>query len=278
MSIPKPFKLEQVDFYALESPLLQYHNNVASQNGEDGIIEYIFNTLPPADKRYCVEFGAWDGKYLSNCYNLVRNKGWFGLFIEANDAKFEQLLLNHGSSSNVTCLKKFVEFDGANRLENLIDQANFPSELDLLSIDIDGADYFIWESVVRYRPRVVVIEFNPSIPNDVIFVQAKDMSVNQGSSLLALVQLGKQKGYELICATSCNAIFVLSEYYPLFNLPSNHVTRLWSSGTGRIFHGYDSYVYISGMPRLLWSNTTVNSEDLQILPASLRKFGDSQAN
>lgn len=273
-----PHLLKQVQFFTIDSPLLKYRSNVQSQNGEDGIISHIFRILPPVQKRYCVEFGAWDGKYLSNCFNLVSNLGWFGLFIEANDKKFEQLLKNHGNLKNVFCLKRFVEFDGKNQIENLIAEIKFPLDFDLLSIDIDGADYFIWESVQRFRPRVVIIEFNPSIPNDVIFVQAKDMNINQGASLLALVMLGKKKGYELICVTACNAIFVLNEFYPLFELRSNHVTKLFApSSDGRIFHGYDSYVYISGMPRLLWSDTQVCSDDVQVLPAALRKWKDAQS-
>ena len=278
MTAPTPYLLKQAKFFNIESPLLEYQRNVESQNGEDGIISHIFSVLPPAEKRYCVEFGAWDGKYLSNCFNLVRNLGWFGLFIEANDQKFEQLLANHGNSKTVTCLKRFVEFSGPNRLDKLIGESNFPVDIDVLSIDIDGADYFVWESVQRFKPRVVIIEFNPSIPNDVIFVQAKDMNVHQGASLLALVMLGKQKGYELVCATTCNAILVLNEFYPLFGLKSNHVTALYAPvSDGRIFHGFDSYVHISGMSRLMWSETDVCSEDFQVLPASLRKWGDAQS-
>ena len=278
MPTTTPHLLQQVRFSKIESPLLQYRLNVESQNGEDGIIKHIFNILPPSENRHCVEFGAWDGKYLSNCFNLVSNLGWFGLFIEANDKKFAQLLLNHGQSINATCFRRFVEFDGPNRLDNLIEEANFPLDFDLLSIDIDGADYFVWESLQRFRPRVVVIEFNPSIPNDVIFVQAKSMNTHQGASLLALVMLGRQKGYELICVTETNAIFVLNEYYPLFGLTSNDVTTLFAPlSDGRIFYGYDSYIHICGMPTLIWSNTNVSSDDFQVLPASSRKWGDAQS-
>jgi hypothetical protein len=147
-----------------------------------------------------------------------------------------------------------------------------------LSIDIDGAEYFIWESVERFNPKVVAIEFNPSVPNDVIFVQAKNMSINQGASLLALIELGKQKGYELVCATSCNAIFVLKKFLPIFGLRSNHIAVLYSPDSdGRIFHGYDSYIYVTGMPTLIWSDTPVSSEDFQLLPKHMRKFGDAQS-
>jgi hypothetical protein len=274
----EPHVLKQVNFFNVNSPLLKYASNVESQNGEDGIINHIFSVLPPEDIRYCVEFGAWDGKYLSNCFNLVSNLGWHGLFIEANDKKFKELLENHGGSTNITCLKKFVEFDGVNRLDNLINETNFPLEFDLLSIDIDGADYFVWQSVERYCPRVVIIEFNPVIPNDVVFVQAKDMNTNHGASLLALIMLGKQKGYELLCATTCNAIFVLDKYYSLFGLASNHITELYSPVLdGRIFHGYDSYVHVCGHSHLLWSNVKICSDDFQVLPTSERKYRDAES-
>ena len=88
MSITKPYLIQQVHFFNIESPLLKYQSNVESQNGEDGILTHIFSILPPVEKRYCVEFGAWDGKHLSNCFNLVHNLGWFRLFIKANDKKF----------------------------------------------------------------------------------------------------------------------------------------------------------------------------------------------
>jgi hypothetical protein len=206
------------------------------------------------------------------------NLNWFGFFIEANEETFESLLRNHGASRKVRCLRKFVEFDGTNRLDRLIQEAGFPTDFDLLSIDIDGADYFVWESLNFFRPRVVVIEFNPSIPNDVVFVQARDMNVNQGSSLLALTFPGKQKGYELICCTACNAFFVVKEFFSLFGLESNHITKLFvPASDGRIFHGFDSYIHVTGMPRLIWSGTAVESDDFQVIPASLRRFGDAQS-
>jgi hypothetical protein len=67
-----PYINRQVRFFNIDSPLLKYQSNVTSQNGEDGIIQHIFKVLPPAQNRYCVEFGAWDGMHLSNCFNLVR--------------------------------------------------------------------------------------------------------------------------------------------------------------------------------------------------------------
>lgn len=100
MSDFTPHLLQQVRFFNIESPLLQYQNNIYSQNGEDGIIAHIINILPHAEKRYCLELGAWDGKYLSNCFNLVKNFGCHCLFIEVNKIKFELMLTIHGESKN----------------------------------------------------------------------------------------------------------------------------------------------------------------------------------
>lgn len=275
-SASTPFLMEKVDFFAIDSPLLAYAANVASQEGEDGIIERIFQILPPTHQ-YFVEFGAWDGKFLSNCYHLAANRGWSGCFIEGNRDKYVELLQTHGTNPKVTCVNSFVTLDGAGRLDSILESVGAPKEIGLLSIDIDGMDYFVWESIERFSPTVVVIEFNPTIANDVVFVQAKDFAVNQGSSLLAMITLGWEKGYELICATRWNAFFVKKADYPAFNLSTNFIGRMYTPMMdGRIFHGFDSHVHVLGMPSLAWSRVPVSSEDFQVLPASLRHFSDGQ--
>lgn len=246
--------------------------------GEDGIIERIFAIISPINK-YCVEFGAFDGKNLSNCCHLIESKGWFGAFIEGDVDRFSMLNDTHGNRENVLCIHKFIDFEGESSLDNILKAVNAPQDLDLLSIDVDGTDCFIWESLQEFQPRVVVIEFNPSIPNDVIFIQAKDAQVNQGCSLLALIFLAAEKGYELICCTQSNAFFVRSELYPIFEIPSNFIFHLYRPvADGRIFHGYDSQIHVVGMDKLLWSEIALSSDDFQVLPRSLRRFGDAQRN
>ena len=187
-AMPQPFALQQVDFFEVRSPLLAHAANVASQSGEDGIIARIFELLPPRH-RYFVEFGAWDGQHLSNCWNLAANAGWGGCFIEANAHKFEALQAQHGHNPQVRCVNRFVGFEGPDRLDAILAEAGAPKDFDLLSVDVDGTDYFIWDSLAEHQPQVVVIEFNPTIPNDVLFVQARDGGINQGCSLLALIVL-----------------------------------------------------------------------------------------
>jgi hypothetical protein len=272
----EPFKLEQISSQEIQSPLLAFRKNVASQDGEDGIIEKIFQIVKPTN-RFCVEFGAWDGKLFSNTWNLIDRENWRGVLIEGNAGKFTDLLSTYSENPDIVCLNRFVEFDGPNALDVILDEVEAPSDLDLLSIDVDGPDYFIWESLVKYQPRVIVIEFNPTIPNDVIFVQAKANEINQGCSLLALTILGKNKGYELVCCTGWNAFFVKAELYDQFELKSNQIHVMYKPiSDGRIFHGYDSRIFVTGMPKLLWSDIALDAEDFQVLPAAARKFGDSQ--
>lgn len=270
-----PHLLEKVNFFELENPLLRFASNATSQSGEDGILNRIFQIVAPQNK-YFVEFGAWDGRYLSNCFNLIQTENWGGCFIEANSYKFKQLVANHGNNYEIKCLNKFVDFDGENSLDNILKSIEAPSNLDLLSIDVDGMDYFIWESLMDFEPAIVVVEFNPTIPNDIVFVQQKDVRINQGCSLLALIMLGKRKGYELICCTLWNAFFCKKSLFPQFNIANNFIAHMYRPLLdGRIFQGYDSYIYAYGMDSLLWKGgVSLTNNDFQVLPKELRVFQD----
>jgi hypothetical protein len=255
----------------------KYASNVFSQFGEDGILQKVFEILPNGNK-WCVEFGAWDGKYLSNCHNLLANYGWNGVMIEASAKKFQELKKTYQGNTKVHLINRFVSFDGADTLDNILSTTPIPNDLDLLSIDIDGNDYYIWESVVTYSPKVVVIEFNQTIPSDVEFVQEKNVKVNQGAGILSITELGKSRGYELIAATICNAIFVRKEYFGLFGIEDNRPAILWDQETEapRVFQLYDGTIALSKEFELLWNNVNVKRYDLQKLPRYLRVFSDSQ--
>lgn len=218
-----------------------------------------------------MEIGAWDGKHLSNTYNLLYNQSsWDGILIEANTQRVAEMktlyqdkvklyedsreqYLSHVSSAiprqsvkRIECVEALVAFEGGNSLANLLSRYNAPINFDFLSIDVDGNDYHIWASLSsnhcdlcdpmtrpclhQYRPSVVCIEFNPTIPNDIVFVQERNMRIQQGksswqlisvhyiafihsigSSLRALVNLGNQMKYTFIVATTFNAFFVRDE-------------------------------------------------------------------
>lgn len=260
----------------LNSPLMRYAVNIASQTGEDGIIERIVELIAPP--KICVEFGAWDGKHFSNCFNLIKNHGWGGLMIEAHPERFTKLLGTYAGNPSVACSDRYVHFAGADRLDAVLAEAeSIPKDFGLLSIDIDGNDYHVWDSLVDYTPEIVVIEMNPCVPNDVIFVQDKSFAVNQGCSLLALIKLGKQKGYELAAATIYNGIFVRKDKYPLLGIADNSINKLFKpEQDGRIFPNPDGYIHVVGMNRLYWRSGDVSSEDFQVVPASERGWEDAR--
>jgi len=250
---------------------------VTSQTGEDGVIEKIIEVLTPGE-RYCVEFGAWDGKLYSNCYNLLANQGWGGLMIEANYDKYQELVRTYGGHPKVKPVNRFVDFEGEDSLEELLHEFDAPEGFGLLSIDVDGCDYYIWESLRGYSPEIVIVEFNPTIPNDVLFVQERSFDVNHGCSLLALVMLGREKGYELAVCTAWNAFFIRADKFPLLGIKDNFIAKLHvPMQDGRIFQGYDGSIHVVGMSNLMWKGgLAVSSEDFQVLPKAARVWGDAQ--
>lgn len=256
--------------------LLKHAANVHSQFGEDGILSALFDIIGRAN-RWCVEFGAWDGVYLSNTCDLIRRHGWKAVQIEGSAKKFETLKANFAGNDNVRQICALVGFErGVNTLDDILARSELPEDFDLLSIDIDGNDWYVWESITDYRPRVVVIEYNPTIPNDVLFIQDKDMSLNEGCSLSALIDLGKAKGYELVACTVCNAIFVTREDFPKLGIADNGIDAMHLGARGRIFYGYNGKIYhtlASGTWKL--AGTTIAEPDsLQLLPAHERLYGD----
>jgi hypothetical protein len=261
--------------YGQNNILQKFAADITSQSGEDGILKRIFEILPVSD-RWCVEFGAWDGKKFSNTYNLIANNGWSGVLIEAQEAKFIELLKTYEGNEKAHCIKEFVEFEGERSLDNILAKTPIPDDFDLLSIDVDSTDYHIWDSVKQYRPKVVVVEYNPSIPNDIYFIQDADFNLNHGNSLLALTELGKSKGYELVATTSTNGIYAKSEYYPLFGIEDNSLDKMrneqpWAT---KVFQLYDGTMVVAGLNKMIWQGVPIHNDDIQVLPKALRRFGD----
>jgi len=197
--------------------LKQYRKNLHSQNGEDGILEEICQRLA-ITKGWFVEFGAWDGRHLSNAYHLLADKGWSGVFIEGDPKKYEDLLKTKAAfPERLHTICAMVGFEGESRLDNLLGKTPVPKEFDILSIDIDSYDWQVWNALENYRPKIVVIESNCSIPVGEISVH--EPPARQGASFTALTELGTRKGYQLVCHTG-NCIFVVNELVPELHLPA----------------------------------------------------------
>jgi hypothetical protein len=252
--------------------LLDYAANVHSQYGEDGIISKLLGALPERDK-WCVEFGAWDGEYLSNSRNLICKEGYSAIMIEADGNRIRDLAAKYKSNPKVIPMQRFVGFDEHDGLDALLKSHPIPSNFDFLSVDIDGNDYHVWAAVQQYTPKVVCIEFNPSIATEVDFVQRRDRRISQGSSLLALVKLAVQKGYQLVCVTLVNALFVRAEYFPLFGISNNdpRLLREDVSAVTHIFSGYDGTLHVAGADRMPWHRLTYEGRIRQ-LPSFFRTY------
>lgn len=251
--------------------LLSYAGNVYSQTGEDGILAKISDILGIASG-WCVEFGAGDGKHLSNTRNLIVNHGWSGVLIEADKNKCRQLRETYAGTPGVVTLREYVTYTGESSLDVILANTPLPQDFDLLSIDIDGNDYHIWDSLWGYQPKVVCIEHNPTIPNDVEFVQPRAMAVYQGSSALALRKLGKAKGYALVAQTRLNSIFVQEDYFESFGIQDNSLDRLWPKENKflQVYVLYDGTLVLHGPTQLPWHGVSIRPDRLQVLPRPLR--------
>jgi hypothetical protein len=261
------------------NPLSLSRKNIYSQFGEDGVIGKIFSIIKDQD-HWCVEFGASDGITGSNTYNLINNFNWNGVLIEADSNVFKKLKETYNNSKNVTLINKFVEFEGKNVLDSILQETNIPKNFDLLSIDIDGNDYYIWNSVKQFKPKVVLIEFNQTIPNHIDFIQKKDVSVHHGSSILSFVKLGKKLGYELVATTDINAFFVEKSYFDLFGITDNSLEKLRDihKYETTFFQLYDGTIVLDGYNKLFWHDMEFKNKKFQLLPKMFRVFPQSSLN
>lgn len=182
--------------------LTDFERRVNSQNGEDGILEKIFEVLGILNEGYYVEFGTESGGECNTRY-FREVYGWKGLLMDGN---YENQAIN---------LQK--EFIHANNINQLLDKYNTPENFDLLSIDIDFNDFYVWQAIEdRFKPKVVIIEYNAShLPTEdriVLYDEngGWDKTNYFGASLLALSRLGREKGYSLVNTDmkGVNAIFV----------------------------------------------------------------------
>jgi hypothetical protein len=191
--------------------LAPHELRVFSQNGEDGVIEEVLRRVGTRGGTF-VEFGAGAGGE-GNCVFLAAVLGWEGLLMEADPDLFARLDARYEGHRGVRTVRARVGPENVNAL--LADHA--PSrEPDVLSIDVDGIDYWIWRALEVARPRAVVIEYNAHLGPDDELVQPLDPRVAWdgtdafGASLGALRSLAARKGYRLVHTdlAGVNAFFV----------------------------------------------------------------------
>ncbi len=177
--------------------------NRYSQYGEDGILSAIFGKIG-IENQYCVDVGAADGLLFSNVRQFIE-QGWSGLLIESDPERFLKLSQDSGGQfgqGQVRCFNYMVEPHGLNSLDSLLEKAGAPKEFDLLSIDVDGQDYYIWNSLLRFSPRVVVVEYDPE--TDPMFIPPLGGVGQAGWHAMAYVAAAR--GYVSVAKTHTNLI------------------------------------------------------------------------
>jgi hypothetical protein len=255
------------------TPLNQWARDVTSNSGEDGIIQKIFEVIG-AKNHWCVELGALDGIYDSNTWDLINTHAWSAVLIEAEPSYVKKLRALYANNPKVFLLERFIGLDKSNSLDAALAETPIPHDFDLLVLDVDGNEYHLWNSLEKFRPRVVVVEFNPTIPNDIEFVQPKDMSIQQGSSLRSIEKLAAQKHYRLIATTAVNALFVDAPLFESFGMQNASLDALHTDTRfyTRLFQLYDGTLVLSGYQRLFWHKIPLSSDAIQVLPKWKRHY------
>lgn len=215
-------KYSQLHANLTQKELCRAHEfKIFSQHGEDGLIMYIFSKIGVKYHTF-IEFGA--GGKTSNTENLIVNFGWSGLLIDGNNDALNETKNRYKSNQipdeRVKTLCSWITKDNINEL---FSKSGFSGEIDLLSIDIDGNDYWVWKEIDTINPRVVVIEYNGSFGDEKAITIQYNETHNKfdfdpfgwyhGASLKALEKLGAQKGYSLLCCDSsgANAFFIRND-------------------------------------------------------------------
>lgn len=249
-----------------------YKGGRTSAWGEEGMLDHLLALLG-SGKRWCCEFGAGDGVGECNSFTLVNEHGWNAVYIEPDTGKFDRLAGRYADSPTVVCLNRAVGLDGESTLDNILSGTSCPRDLDVMIIDVDGNDLPIWNSITEYRARIVVIEFNATIQPGIVFAQPADFSVNQGSSLEAMIEAGRRLGYALVATTTWNAFFVRADLLDQLPTGERDAESLHEGPTRfRLFQLYDGTLLLGGWAMLHWSPVRIALEDLQVLPRSLRRF------
>jgi len=233
---------------------------VSSQWGQDGIIDWLIErTEIPSAKQSFIEFGV-DNFRQSNTRFLLQNRNWRGLILDGDPAVTKAV-----GSDNLTWrydLTARSAFITRANINDLIASAGFGGEIGLLSIDLDGNDYWVWEAIRAVDPIICICEYNAvfgdihpvSTPYDQNFsrTRAHPSNLYFGASIVALRSLATKKGYRFVGTNSTgnDAFFVREDYAGRFVDDSLQSVRSLPSRFRESRDGSGQKTYISGLERL----------------------------
>lgn len=202
-----------------------YEFKVFSQTGEDGIIQYLINKIPIKNKIF-IEFGVESYTEASTRF-LLQNDNWSGLIIDGNQAFMDGVKNSElGWKYDLKAVANFITKDNINKI---ITDAGISGEIGILSVDIDGNDYWVLEAIDCVNPQILIVEYNSifgpnakiTVPYDEKFVRTEKHYSNlyYGASISALTELANKKGYSFVGSNKFgnNLFFVRQDYQPVAN-------------------------------------------------------------
>jgi len=203
-----------------ESKNLQdYEFKVFSQSGEDGILQRLTRVIDIENKTF-IEFGVEDF-FESNCRFLMMKDNWSGFVIDGSASNIRRLKESYFYwKYELAALDSFITRENIN---DLLAKSGFGEDLGILSIDLDGNDYYVLEAIRFFKPRILICEYNAvfgaerkiSVPYDAGFVRREKhySELYWGASLGAFAYAAKERGYSLVGTntTGCNAFFVRND-------------------------------------------------------------------
>lgn len=195
---------------------------VFSQFGDDGIIQYLIARLEiPPQLTSFVEFGVQDYSE-SNTRFLLLNDNWRGLIMDGDERSMESVRARDMYwRHDLTALCRWIDRDNIN---SILEESGFSGPIGILSVDIDGNDYWVWQRITAVQPVIVIAEYNSvfgarqaiTVPYDPAFNRTKAHYSNLywGASLSALASVGRSKGYAFVGSNFAgnNAYFVHESY------------------------------------------------------------------
>lgn len=202
-----------------------YEFKVTSQTGEDGIIQYLINKIPIKNKIF-VEFGVENYTEASTRF-LLQNDNWSGLIIDGNKSYMDSVKNSTlGWKYDLKAVASFITKDNINQI---IKDAEIEGEIGILSVDIDGNDYWVLDAIDCVNPQILIVEYNSlfgpnakiTVPYDENFVRTDKHYSNlyYGASISALTDLANKKGYSLVGSNKFgnNLFFVRQDYQTIEN-------------------------------------------------------------
>ena len=206
----KPHEIQSAEF------------SVYSQWGEDGILQHLLRYVPISNKVF-VEFGVENYLEANTRFLMVKDK-WTGLVMDGSEVNIDYIKQDDISwRFNLKAQQAFITRENIN---DLIRANGISGEIGLLSIDIDGNDYWVWEAIDVVAPTIVIVEYNHrfgseravAVPYRADFQRSKahHSYIYYCASLAALCRLGNRKGYAFVgCTTAGNdAFFIRRELKP----------------------------------------------------------------